>query len=174
MFKVEFVVKGDKNLITKLAKDYPTRLRQVIVASLIEGTQEMATAAKRLAPVDSGALRRSIGASVATFVGNAKRIVAMVFAGSGGVKYAWYQEFGTYDKGIDPKNAQQIQAALRMGTRPSGNFVRIGSIKSERGITPKLYLHGGVYNKLERLNQITQIKIGRLLREINSKGANKK
>ena len=167
MSNVVIQIKGDKQVIKYLVSEFPDRLRSVIIAGLIESLKTAETEAIKLAPVKTGMLRRSIGSVVATFKN--KQMRAELFAGSRSVNYAAYQEYGTYDKSVNPDSLKQIQAALRTGIRPGGNFVRVGTIKSEKGIAPKLYLHGGVINAMSRMEEIFKIKLRNLIDEINRK-----
>lgn len=170
MANVKITITGDKKIIKYLVSEFPDRLRQVILAGLIESLKEAETEAIKLAPVKTGALRRSIGSVVATFSNKETR--AELFAGSGSVPYAIYQEYGTYDKSINPDSVKQLQMALRTGIIKN-QFIKVGTVKTEKGIAPKLYLHGGVYNTIPRMQQIFNKKLDALLKEINAKGVKK-
>ena len=168
MPNIQFVLKGDKKLIRQLSKDYPERFRSIIVATLIEGTQEMATAARVLAPVKSGALRRSIGASVDVLRNQDNRIVAVVYAGGGGVAYASYQEYGTYDYAINPNSVKTMQVGLRAGFDIGKIFGKaFGNLTGKKGIQPVLYLTRGVIGTFPRMQKIFELKLKGLIAQIN-------
>ena len=168
MANVKIQIKGDKEIIKYLVSEFPDRLRAVITAALIESLKTAETEAIKLAPVKTGALRRSIGSVVATFKNN--QIRAEIFAGSRSLKYAYYQEYGTYDRALNPNSLKSVAGALRAGILPGGLFVQAKrSIASEKGIQPKLYLHGGVFNAIPRIEAIFNLKLKRLIEETNKK-----
>lgn len=170
MPNIQFVLKGDKKLIRQLAEEYPERFRQIIVATLIEGTQEMVTIARTLAPVKTGALRRSIGANVQVIKNQDNRIVAVVFAGGGGVGYAAYQEYGTYDYAINPNSVKSMQVGLRAGFDIKKVFGKaVGKLTGKKGIQPVLYLTRGVIGTFPRMQQIFDLKLKALIAEANVK-----
>ena len=166
MANIRVEVTGDKKIIKFLAVEFPDRLRAVITAALIESLKTAETEAIKLAPVKTGALRRSIGSVVATFKNN--QIRAEIFAGSKSMKYAYYQEYGTYSRAVNPDSIKQVAGALRAGILPGGLFVQAKrTVRSEKGIQPKLYLHGGVYNAIPRMEAIFNLKLKRLMEEVN-------
>jgi hypothetical protein len=126
----------------------------MIVAILIEITETAATAAIPLAPIRTGSLRRSIRSDV-----DKNSLRAFVVAGSAQVNYAGYQEFGTYERGINPDNFRAILGALRGG-------LGISAVRTAKGIAPKLYVHRGVYNSLTRFEVIAKQKMDALIREV--------
>jgi HK97 gp10 family phage protein len=90
----------------------PIAVRNAIRPAMEKSADELVTAMKALAPVDTGALRNSIGwtwgvapnGSVAldTVAGDADDFRITIYAGSKEAFYARWQEFGTVDQPAHP------------------------------------------------------------------------
>lgn len=100
------MVEGLNSLKRKLNKTIPDAVREAAKKALEQSARELVAEMQRLVPVDSGALRDSIGwtwgdapagATVVGTVAGSKNdtMRITIYAGGDGAFYARFQEFGT-------------------------------------------------------------------------------
>lgn len=99
------MVKGVRELQTKLTKTIPALVREATSKAMEQGATEIVAMMKRLVPIESGELRDSIGwtwgqaprysQKIATVKGQEGDLAITIYAGNEKVRYAHLIEFGT-------------------------------------------------------------------------------
>jgi len=140
MSKLNLEIKGIDAIIKKL-KTYGEHAENIVEIHTKATALEIAADAKRLAPVDTGKLRQSIGTQ------KVEKLTYRIFAG---VKYAPYMEFGTGGLVEVPKELKALAIKFK------GKGVKKIDLKPQPFLYPALVLNRQYYKEtlLKELKKI--------------------